>query len=110
MLGDAALVAASANLVNLLDLRPGRALKVVTLVGAAGALASRAQGRRRFVAPTVAALAFLPGDVGERTMLGDAGANGLGALLGVAAVRSAGATTRLLLLTAVLGLTAVASG
>lgn len=69
-----AVVAASANLVNLLDLRPGRALKAGT---AAGLLL-----RRPGVAG--AALALLPADLRERTMLGDAGANALGAVLGLA--------------------------
>jgi UDP-GlcNAc:undecaprenyl-phosphate GlcNAc-1-phosphate transferase len=65
-------VAGCANLVNLLDLRPGRALKV----GTAAALALGDLG----VAGSCAAL--LPADLGERTMLGDAGANALGAVLG----------------------------
>jgi UDP-N-acetylmuramyl pentapeptide phosphotransferase/UDP-N-acetylglucosamine-1-phosphate transferase len=67
-------IAGSANLLNLLDLRPGRALKV----GLAGSLLLGQPG----LAGACAAL--LPGDLGERTMLGDAGANALGAALGVA--------------------------
>ena len=69
-----AVVAGSANLVNLLDLRPGRALKA----GSAAALALGQPG------PAAAALALLPEDLGEQTMLGDAGANALGAVLGLA--------------------------
>lgn len=69
-----AVVAGSANLVNLLDLRPGRALKA----GAAAAVALGQPG------PAAAAIALLPEDLGERTMLGDAGANALGAVLGLA--------------------------
>lgn len=77
LLVDAAVVAASANLVNLLDLRPGRALKA----GAAASLALRQPG------PAAAAVALLPDDLHERTMLGDAGANALGAVLGLAVLQ-----------------------
>ena len=74
-----AVVAATANLVNLLDLRPGRALKA----GGAAALVLRQPG------PAAAAFALLPGDLRERTMLGDAGANAFGAVLGLALLRRA---------------------
>ncbi|MBW3638759.1 MAG: hypothetical protein KY451_02745 [Actinobacteria bacterium] len=74
---EGAVVAASANLLNLLDLRPGRALK-------AGAVAALVLGQP---GPAAAAAALLPADLGERAMLGDAGANALGAVLGLALVR-----------------------
>jgi UDP-GlcNAc:undecaprenyl-phosphate GlcNAc-1-phosphate transferase len=69
-----AVVAGAANLLNLLDLRPGRALKA----GAAAALLLDQPG------PAAAAAALLPADLGERTMLGDAGANAIGGVLGLA--------------------------
>lgn len=71
---DAGLIAGSANLLNLLDLRPGRALKA----GVVGAVALGVSG------PAGAALGLLPADLRERSMLGDSGANAFGALLGAA--------------------------
>lgn len=82
-----AVVAGSANLVNLLDLRPGRALKA----GSAAALALGQPG------PAAAALALLPEDLGEQTMLGDAGANALGAVLGLALLQRHPSRARLAL-------------
>jgi UDP-N-acetylmuramyl pentapeptide phosphotransferase/UDP-N-acetylglucosamine-1-phosphate transferase len=73
----AVVVAGLANLLNLLDLRPGRALKValVCAVPVPGAVAGVAGGT---------ALGLLWWDLRERLMLGDGGANALGAALGVA--------------------------
>ena len=97
-------IALSANLVNLLDLRPGRALKaysVLVVPAAFGVAWIVAGGIWRvsdpwYAAPvetcllTAAALLLVLGpvaavwryDVGERGMLGDAGANAAGALAG----------------------------
>ena len=68
----------AANALNLLDTRPGRALK------AFGAGALLAPGAPRSYLPVAVLLA--PYDLREMTMLGDAGANALGALLGLNSV------------------------
>ncbi|MFB9840245.1 hypothetical protein ACFFNX_49665, partial [Actinoallomurus acaciae] len=81
LLINGALVAGGANLLNLFDLRPGRAIKV----GALAALPGTLSGSAVTAAPFGAAVALLPEDLGERAMLGDAGANALGALLGLSA-------------------------
>ena len=97
-------IAASANVLNLFDLRPGRAIKVglisgmpaVVRSGAAGGLTTGALG---------ASAALLPDDLRERSMLGDAGANALGAVLGVAAAASSRRAGLLVRAAALIGLT-----
>ena len=88
------LIAGTANLANLLDLRPGRALKATVLVAtplsyfsAAAAKpeasASGASAQRLLASGlNAAAITALVEDLQETTMLGDTGANAAGALLG----------------------------
>lgn len=86
------LIAGTANLANLLDLRPGRALKATVLVAtplsyfscaAAKAPASPASAQRLLASGlNAAAITALVEDLQETTMLGDTGANAAGALLG----------------------------
>jgi len=102
---NAALVAGAANLLNLFDLRPGRAIKVSLIGVTALAIAGGPDGRAAVAAPAGAAVALLPEDLGERAMLGDAGANALGAMLGAAAARSLSRPARLAVLAGVAGLT-----
>jgi UDP-GlcNAc:undecaprenyl-phosphate GlcNAc-1-phosphate transferase len=103
---DAGLVAGGANLLNLFDLRPGRAIKVAAASGALIAAGGGPGGRAAVAAPLGAAVAMAPDDLGERAMLGDAGANALGAMLGAAAAVSLPRTARLALLAGIVALTA----
>ena len=98
------LVAGTANLMNLFDLRPGRAIKVC-LLGATVLAAAGPGARAAAAAPAGAAAALLPEDLGERAMLGDAGANALGAMLGAGAAASLPRSARLAVLAGVVGLT-----
>ena len=94
-------IAGSANVANLLDLRPGRALKVVLLLaaplamGGRGARGSTATSTAIAGAAAGAAIGTLPDDLAGRSMLGDTGANSAGALLGTAFVARSGLRGRL---------------
>ncbi len=107
---NAGLVAGGANLLNLFDLRPGRAIKVAALaagtIAATGRPADGAAGVTLAGIPLGAALALAGEDLGERAMLGDAGANALGAMLGAAAAASLPRPGRVAALAGVVVLTA----
>ena len=136
---NAGLIAGGANLLNLFDLRPGRAIKVAALAGGLLAAAGRPRGTGDAAAaagpvqagpvpagavpagavlaspvpaatlaaiPLGAALALAGEDLGERAMLGDAGANALGAMLGAAAAASLPRPGRVAVLAGIVALTA----
>jgi glucosyl-3-phosphoglycerate synthase len=89
----ALLVGLAANFFNQLDTRPGRALKAYL----AGAVLLRAPAR--------VAVLLLPYDLCERTMLGDAGSNALGAMVGLSSVSRLTERGRWLAIGALAGLT-----
>lgn len=78
------LVAGSANLMNLLDLRPGRAVKAGTAASLASVFSTNPVNATLAAGTLGAGLACLPEDLSGQTMLGDMGANAFGAGLGLA--------------------------
>jgi hypothetical protein len=98
-----AVIAGAANLLNLLDLRPGRALKATILLGALTATSSRSAPAAGAAAGAAAGL--LGPDLAGAAMLGDTGANSAGALLGAALVQRTGRRGRWVALAALTALT-----
>jgi UDP-N-acetylmuramyl pentapeptide phosphotransferase/UDP-N-acetylglucosamine-1-phosphate transferase len=85
MAAAAVLVATSVNLLNALDVRPGRALKTAVLAMLATLPTLWGSGAGAIVAAAVGAGAgALPYDLRERGMLGDGGSNPLGFVVGLA--------------------------
>ncbi len=100
-----AVVAGAANLANLLDLRPGRALKVTVLAALPLLLRDDGPASARAAAATGAALGVLRPDLAGTAMLGDTGANAAGALVGTALLGATGRRGRALALVVLTGLT-----
>jgi hypothetical protein len=91
----ALLVGLAANALNQLDTRPGRALKAYLAAA------------RAVDAPVGIAVLLLPYDLREMSMLGDAGSNALGALLGLKSVERFTERGRWVAIGALAGLTLV---
>jgi UDP-GlcNAc:undecaprenyl-phosphate/decaprenyl-phosphate GlcNAc-1-phosphate transferase len=109
LLADAVLIALAANLANLLDRAPGRAIKVGLLAWVPIALVAGADGVGIAIAPVIGAFCGLLGDdLHEHLMLGDTGANVLGAVLGLAVVLDVGRGPRNAVLIALILLTIAA--
>jgi UDP-GlcNAc:undecaprenyl-phosphate GlcNAc-1-phosphate transferase len=110
-LRDTALVALAANVGNLFDRAPGRCIKVLTVAFAVTAALGLAVGRAgidgalKWPAIAVgAALALVVFDLREQLMLGDTGANVLGASVGLSVVLAGSSGVRWLVLALVVGL------
>jgi UDP-N-acetylmuramyl pentapeptide phosphotransferase/UDP-N-acetylglucosamine-1-phosphate transferase len=101
---DAMLIALAANLGNLLDRAPGRAIKfgLVAYVPIAIVVGTAPIGIA--IAPVLGATFGLLGDdLRERLMLGDTGANVIGAVLGLAVVLGSRDSVRLTVMLVLLG-------
>jgi hypothetical protein len=92
-LSGALLVGLSANALNQLDTKPGRAVKAYL---AAAVIVD---------APVALAVLLAPYDLREMTMLGDGGSNGLGAMLGLSSVNRFTGRGRWIAIGALAGLT-----
>ena len=90
----ALLVGLTANLVNLLDRAPGRAAKVSFTVALALVAAGSTTWSLASAGLVGALTVCLAADLEERAMLGDAGANALGAALGLGLAGSLGPAAR----------------
>lgn len=95
LLVDAVLIALAANLGNLLDRAPGRTIKAALIAYIPLAIVLGDGAVAVAIAPAMgAAFGLLGDDLRERLMLGDAGANVIGAVLGLGVVLGRGGVTR----------------
>jgi UDP-N-acetylmuramyl pentapeptide phosphotransferase/UDP-N-acetylglucosamine-1-phosphate transferase len=95
LISDALLIALAANLGNLLDRAPGRAIKCSLIAYLPIAVIAGAGAVGVAIAPVMGAtVGLLPDDLHERMMLGDTGANVLGGVLGLVVVLECDRTTR----------------
>jgi UDP-GlcNAc:undecaprenyl-phosphate/decaprenyl-phosphate GlcNAc-1-phosphate transferase len=105
LLRGGAVVALSANLLNLFDRAPGRTIKVGVLWALLLVPFLEASTNATLLVMVGVSLALLVPDLGERTMLGDTGANALGAVLGVVTCVAAGAVAEWVVLAVLVAMT-----
>ena len=107
VLVDGVLIALAANLGNLFDRAPGRVTKVALIAGLVLGAATLLDERLLGTAVVLgAAVGLLWPDLREQLMLGDAGANAIGAALGLGVVLTCSTPVRIVVLVVVLALNA----
>lgn len=95
MILNTLLIAFFTNMLNLMDLRPGRAIKAYLVFLAVLVVLSYGNVNWMIITPLLGAvLAYFPYDLKARAMMGDAGSNVLGLALGVLAAQSLSLTVR----------------
>lgn len=103
-LGNGLLVALFVNTLNLLDLRPGRALKLYIPLQALFILYSPVSYGLAAASLLGVALVLIRSDLKEEIMLGDVGSNILGAVLGFSFALSFGWPVKIVLIIILIGL------
>ncbi|MFW5648571.1 MAG: glycosyltransferase [Candidatus Alkaliphilus sp. MAG34] len=99
ILVNALIIALFTNLINLLDLRPGRAIKGFLLISILFIFIGLISETRIIIISFIAyAIAYLPQDIKAKSMMGDVGSNALGVVLGIAAVTSYGIIIKYIML------------
>ena len=93
------LIALMTNLLNLFDLRPGRALKVYLIIGLILLLMGiTMESKIIFTIILGYCIIYLPQDLKARSMMGDVGSNTLGMTLGIISAVSLNVTYRLVII------------
>ncbi len=96
---DALIIALFTNMLNLLDLRPGRAIKGFLIFFLIIVIAALGQVSWLFMAPLVGAVIYyFRIDIKARAMMGDAGSNVLGLSLGYLCIINLGLVPRIMVL------------
>ncbi len=96
---NALIIALSTNLINLLDLRPGRAIKGFLLIALSFVFVGLSNEVRIILISFIAyTIAYLPQDIRAKSMMGDVGSNALGIILGIVVVVSYTIITRYIVL------------
>ena len=98
------IVALTANLVNLLDRAPGRAGKAALLLALAPLMLAPPDWVVASAGLLGALIAVMPADLAEKAMLGDAGANPIGAVVGLGLAIAMPEPVRIVVLLVLLGL------
>lgn len=96
---NALIIALFTNLINLLDLRPGRALKGFLFIAILFMIIGLSEEVRTIIIPLIGlVIGYFPQDIKAKSMMGDVGSNALGIVLGIVTVISYTMTAKYIVL------------